>query len=238
MGWASDDFGGRIVLPLLVAAVGLAVGWAVWELPAQSAGLRELVLAHLEQSGVKSPVTAVLLNFRGYDTLLEVAVLLLAVLGSWALGRETLGLDHHSAGPVLRALLHELLPVMVLVAGYLLWLGGHAPGGAFQAAAVLAAGGILLVLAGRQIPGPLIGWPWCGLLCLGFLVFMAVALGSMASGGHFLQYPAGWAKPLILLIEATLTLSIAAILLALFSGGRPAAEAPEQSENSSSREDR
>ncbi len=31
-------------------------------------------------SGVEHPVTAVLLNFRGYDTLLEIAVLLLALL--------------------------------------------------------------------------------------------------------------------------------------------------------------
>jgi multisubunit Na+/H+ antiporter MnhB subunit len=31
-------------------------------------------------------VTAVLLNFRGYDTLLEIAVLTVALVGVWALG--------------------------------------------------------------------------------------------------------------------------------------------------------
>lgn len=226
---------GRVGLPILAAATVLAVGWGLWELPTQTTGLRDLVNQYLPQSGVKSPVTAVLLNFRGYDTLLEVAVLLVAVVGTWALGRESVGLDHHKAGPVLQALVRELLPIMVLVAGYLLWLGGHAPGGAFQAGAVLAAGGILLVLAGRQIPGPLLGWPWRGLLCLGFLLFLAVALGSMAAGGHFLQYPSGWAKTFILLIEAALTLSIAAILLALFAGGRPSGEGPESAKKPSSR---
>ena len=43
--------------------------------------LPEAVAAHMAESGVEHPVTAVLLNFRGYDTLLEVAVLLLALLG-------------------------------------------------------------------------------------------------------------------------------------------------------------
>ena len=38
------------------------------------------VAAHLAESGVTHPVTAVLLNYRGYDTLLEIAVLLLALL--------------------------------------------------------------------------------------------------------------------------------------------------------------
>ena len=40
----------------------------------------------METSGVRNPVTAVLLNFRGYDTLLEMGVLLVALLGVWSLG--------------------------------------------------------------------------------------------------------------------------------------------------------
>ena len=48
--------------------------------------LADDVLANLQVSGVSNPVTAVLLNFRAYDTLLELAVLLAAVLGILALG--------------------------------------------------------------------------------------------------------------------------------------------------------
>ena len=40
----------------------------------------------LAQSGTENPITAVLLNFRGYDTLLEMAVLTSALMGVWALG--------------------------------------------------------------------------------------------------------------------------------------------------------
>ena len=67
-----------LLVRLLAAALSLAVGglvaWAVLGLP-ESAGLREAVTAQMDRSGVSHPVTAVLLNFRGYDTLLEVAVL-------------------------------------------------------------------------------------------------------------------------------------------------------------------
>ncbi|MDP3892698.1 hydrogenase subunit MbhD domain-containing protein, partial [Nocardioides sp.] len=44
-----------------------------------------LVADRVGESGVEHPVTAVLLNFRSYDTLLEVAVLLVAILAALAL---------------------------------------------------------------------------------------------------------------------------------------------------------
>jgi hypothetical protein len=62
------------------------------------------VESKLHQSGVKNPVTAVLLNFRDYDTLLELTVLLLALLGANALSK-TDGSDcsqtDAATGPVL-----------------------------------------------------------------------------------------------------------------------------------------
>ena len=68
--------------------VAVAFGWAL--LHAHAAGdpirLADEVIVHLEQSGVSNPVTAVLLNYRAYDTLLELAVLLAAVLGIMAVG--------------------------------------------------------------------------------------------------------------------------------------------------------
>ncbi len=214
--------GGRAVLLLLVWAAVLALAWAIVDLPRQAPGLGGAVAERLGQSGVTSPVTAVLLNFRGYDTLLEVVVLLLAVLGIWSQGVEEIGLAHSPGGQMLPALTRLLLPVMILAAGYLLWLGSHAAGGAFQAGGVLAAGGILLLLAGRRPRRIWCGWPLRLALCAGFMVFFAVALGCVVAGGTLLEYPRQWAGGLILLIESTLTLSIAVILIALFAGGRPA----------------
>ena len=53
---------------------------------------------------------------------------------------------------------------------------------------------------------------------VGPAVFLAVGLAGFALPGGFLSYPAGHAKPLIIAIEAVLTLSIAVILGLLVAG--------------------
>ena len=53
------------------------LSWTVWTLPPFSDRMQQLVASNMAASGVENPVTAVLLNFRGYDTLLEIGVLLL-----------------------------------------------------------------------------------------------------------------------------------------------------------------
>ena len=150
------------------AAVSMVLRWAITLLSAALAGTLAWALLHafssvpqdmlpraisgnLAASGVSNPVTAVLLNFRAYDTLLELAVLLTAVLGIFALGQATPG--YQPAGPIFDGLVRWLVPVLILTAGYLLWVGAHAPGGAFQAGATLAAAGVVLRLAGRSRTG-------------------------------------------------------------------------------------
>jgi len=49
-------------------------------------------------------------------------------------------------------------------------------------------------------------------------VLLAIGVAGFALPGSFLAYPAGWAKPLILFIEAFMTLSIAATLPMLVIG--------------------
>ncbi len=66
------------LIALLVSAVGAGLAYAVLSLPPVATGLKEAVADQLAQSGVSNPVTAVLLSFRGYDTLHEMGVLLLA----------------------------------------------------------------------------------------------------------------------------------------------------------------
>ncbi len=219
----------RALLGSLAAAVSALLVWVMLDLPPPSAELPALVAAHLPASGVAHPVTAVLLNFRGYDTLLEIGVLVLAVLGVLAVrlaAADTGGAQPAPAGAVLGALADLLVPIMMLVAGYLLWAGAHRPGGAFQAGAVLAAAGVLLRLAGR-LPAllPPHFWLRAGLL-VGFAVFLAVALAASGAGAALLEYPAGYAGALILLIEASLMISIALILISLFVGAPAAAVQP------------
>ncbi len=207
------------ILQLLMLGLAGGLGYAVLSLPDQAIELRGLVEANLEASGVLNPVTAVLLNFRAYDTLLEMAVLLLALIGVWSLGATPMrrGAD---PGPVLSALVHGLAPMMILVAGYLLWAGAHAPGGAFQAGAVLAASGVLLLLAGKRLTTRLMGRPIRVVLLLGLGAFITAGVVVMPEGRMFLQYPSSLTGALILFIETAATLSIGAILTALFLGGQ------------------
>lgn len=210
----------RPLTALLVSAVAAGLAYAVSSLPIVATGLNDAVDERMAHSGVSHPVTAVLLNFRGYDTLLEMAVLLLVVIGVWSLSVAPSEREM-AAGAVLGYFVRFLVPVMILIAGYLLWAGAHAPGGAFQAGAVLSAAGVLLLLSGWRLPALLLGWPLRLMLVAGVGVFAAVAAGVMWSGASLLEYPLQWAGELILLIEATATLSIGAALAALFVGGRP-----------------
>lgn len=214
----------RRLLAFFSLTLGGVLGWVVLSLPGQSSGLADLVQADLRQSGVTNPVTAVLLNFRSYDTFLEVGVLLLAVLGAWALPREQASdpsVGGAVAGLVLNVFVRLVAPLMVVVGGYVLWVGTHAPGGAFQGGAVLAAVGVLLLLSDVHRFTQFSGQQLRIALVLGFAVFLAVAGGVMVTGGHLLEYPPQWAGGLILLIETTLTVSIACILVSLFIGAPP-----------------
>ncbi|EXI91108.1 MAG: putative monovalent cation/H+ antiporter subunit B [Candidatus Accumulibacter sp. BA-94] len=205
---------------VLAGVLGLALGWSMLDLPATAVKLPVEVKAQLAVSGVAHPVTAVLLNFRGYDTLLEIAVLLLALLAILALPQATSSVERCPASanrmnPMLQTVARLLVPLMVLVAGYVLWAGAYRPGGAFQAGAVLAGAGVLLHLAGLLPPWTSPGRALRVGLAFGLLVFIAVAAAVMLQG-TLLQYPPAWAGALILLIEAGLTVSLALVLAGLY----------------------
>lgn len=200
-----------VVLPLLILLVqGLA------PLSELEPRLPALITLHLDETGVSHPVTAVLLNYRAWDTLLELCVLLLALLGARQLGPRPL--DLAEPWPLLRAWARVLAPLLVLAAGYILWRGASAPGGAFQAGAILASGVVLLRLSGLL---PRLRWSSMPLRLLvlgGLLVFIGVALATAWLGEGWLTYPGGAAKLLIILIESVATLSIAASLSLLVVG--------------------
>ncbi|MFI8743325.1 hydrogenase subunit MbhD domain-containing protein [Stutzerimonas zhaodongensis] len=200
-----------VVLPMLILLVqGLA------PLSAVEPRMPALITLHLDEAGVSHPVTAVLLNYRAWDTLLELAVLLLALLGARLLGPRPLELAE--PWPLLRAWARVLAPLLVLAAGYMLWRGASAPGGAFQAGALLASGVVLLRLSGLV---PRLRWSFTPLRLLvlgGLLVFIGVALMTAWLGEGWLTYPSGAAKLLIVLIESVATLSIAASLSLLVVG--------------------
>ena len=208
-----------LLLPLMLA-LAVALSYVVLSLPEHADGLQKIVTVKIGVSGVSNPVTAVLLNFRGYDTLLEMVVLLLALLGSWSLGGSPPPIAPPS-GLVLGTLARQLSPVLILVAGYLLWSGAHAPGGAFQAGAVLGAAGVLLLLAGWRLHPSLAQLPLRLALTIGPAVFVVVAVLMLLRGGRLLEYPPAQADILILVLEIVATISIGVTLAALFQGSPP-----------------
>ncbi|MDX2505604.1 MAG: sodium:proton antiporter, partial [Gammaproteobacteria bacterium] len=110
----------RLLLVVLLSVLTTGLSYAVLSLPIEAPGLSLLVAEKLDASGVSNPVTAVLLNFRGYDTLLEMAVLFLALLGVWSLGGKPERCES-APGAVLEMLSRLLIPLFIMVAGYLLW---------------------------------------------------------------------------------------------------------------------
>jgi multisubunit Na+/H+ antiporter MnhB subunit len=216
----------KLLLAVLLALLGVTIT-VIYALALDAGAaprLADLALARVPQTGVDNPVTAVLLNYRAYDTLMELAVLLAALLGIWSLGPASPGFQR--SGPVLAGMVSWVVPLLIVAGGYMLWVGGYAPGGAFQAGALLGAAGVIVRLAGDPqagLPGEA-AQRW--LLVLGVLVFTLVGLGLMLFGAGFLTYPPKLAKWLILLIESAATLAIGVALAAAYVGGRPAPISP------------
>ncbi len=195
-----------------LAVLGLLM-IAVWPLPEGEQIVSDAALSAMPESGVGHPVTAVLLNFRSWDTLLELLVVLFALLGVRQLSSSALAIPE--PWPLLQAWARLLAPLAVLLGGYLLWRGTSAPGGAFQAGALLAAGAVMLRMT--QMLPPL-SWQnlWVRILVLvGVALFLSVGVITYVSGYGFLTYPPDWSYRLILVIEIAATLSIATTLTML-----------------------
>ena len=186
--------------------------------------LRSLADATMGDSGVEHPVTAVLLNFRAWDTLLELLVLLFALSGLRQLfPRESAPDDHATSRwpeslALMAAWARVLAPLLVVTGGYLLWRGSSAPGGAFQAGSLLAAAAVMLRLTGLLPP---LRWSsvWLRLAVVaGALFFLTVAAITGIWGEGWLTYPAAYSGLLIISIEIFATLSIAITLSLLVIG--------------------
>jgi multisubunit Na+/H+ antiporter MnhB subunit len=186
---------------------------------------------HLPATGVENPVTAVLLNFRGYDTLLETVVLLVALLAAWSVAPDAgwsgrPGLPEHARRDGVLSSFARLLPPLGLLAGlHLFWAGASRPGGAFQAGTILAAVWLLAAMGGAARPPPVTHPRMRLVLALGPALFLVVAMAALPWGG-LLVYPPAYAQVLVLAVEAALTVSIAATLAMLVIGPARGPEVP------------
>jgi len=203
----------------MIASATAFVLLSVFPLPTPDGRIPALVVRNLPDSGVANPVTAVLLNFRAYDTLLEIGVVLLALLGMRAVGGLHQTSRQSQPESVLAGFYRLILPVLIVFSAYMVWVGKDEPGGAFQAAALLAAGGIIGCIAGAK---PLShALPATGrriMVSAGFAVFLSMGVLAWIQNGEFLAFAPAAASWSILLIEVMATVSIALSLIILFTG--------------------
>ena len=117
-----------------------------------------------EELGAPNLVTAVVVTYRGLDTLGEVTVLFISAAGVGLLLRRTRRKDddedleqgdreeetagiHKPASEIVETATELLLP-MVILFGIYVFLNGHlSPGGGFQGGAIIASGTMFLLLA-------------------------------------------------------------------------------------------
>ena len=225
-----QEFGvlAKVSIGILCAGLSAAVAYVVLIPPDPAPTLAHHAFGSIDVTGLGNPVTAVLMAYRAIDTLLEKVVLILALVGVWSLTSNS----HWGGAPAVPAigtpqplvfLGRSLPPIGVLIAVYLLWVGADAPGGAFQGGAVLAAMWLLAIFSRLQ-PIPQTQSVNVRLLLVGGPVIFLVT-GFLGVGcGAFLAYPDGFAKPLIIVIEVALILSIAVTLGMLVAG--PAKRGP------------
>jgi multisubunit Na+/H+ antiporter MnhB subunit len=212
-GWAAS--GSALALLLILLST-------LPEIVSPRAGLADLAHAHMEK--VEHPVTAVLLIFRSFDTLLELGILLLTVLGMLAV-REEQQLDSKSLRPpndlMLEMLVRILVPLSVCIAGYTLWLGTFSSGGAFQAGVILSGAGVLLWLSGHRSIEAIPHGGWFALVLVGFGAFVLAGIVTVFWQDHALQLPSEHQYLIVLGLEAAAAISVGAGLTALFVGLHP-----------------
>jgi multisubunit Na+/H+ antiporter MnhB subunit len=211
----------------LCALVATGLAATTLMLPEPAPSLAPAVHASLAESGLGNPVTGVLFVYRALDTLLEKVVLVLALVGVWSLATDEQwgGAPEISAvrppDGLLTFLAQLLTPLGIVLAIYMFWAGADLPGGAFQGGALLTAMWLLVMMAGVH-PAPATRLVALRVLVVaGPAIFLAIGLAGFAWAHGFLAYPEGYAKPLIIVAEAALTLSIG-VTLGLLALGPPA----------------
>ncbi|NJE07759.1 cation:proton antiporter [Thermococcus sp. M39] len=139
-----------------------------------------------EQTGAVNAVTAVVVNYRGFDTLGEVTVLFIAATGVaallWRKKRERTAKSEGSI--VLQTGSRLLLPFIMLFGAYIFIHGHLTPGGGFPGGATIATAFLMLYLAFREYEIPhKVFEPLEGLAGMSYVI---VGLIGLAIGGYFL----------------------------------------------------
>jgi multicomponent Na+:H+ antiporter subunit B len=141
----------------------------------------------IEQTGSANIVTAIVVNYRGFDTLGEVTVLFLSATALGAILFSARREERHriQASQVVQTGAHLLFPLIVVLGAYVFIHGHLTPGGGFQGGTIIATGVLLMMLAYRSyhVNHRVITW----LESLAGLTFVTVGLLGLVYGTSFLE---------------------------------------------------
>ncbi len=178
---------------LVTIAVLIGLALVCWQIvaagtPADLGGVSRHYVEHgVQENRGANLVTSVVVNYRGLDTLGEVAVLFLSVSGVAFVLRRFRG--EPAAKPTRSSEIVQtgarLLVGPMLLFGIYIFVHGHlTPGGGFQGGAVVASAVLLLLLAERDRPLPHAFLSW--LESTSGAGFVIVGLIGLAVAGSFL----------------------------------------------------
>jgi multisubunit Na+/H+ antiporter MnhB subunit len=214
----------KLAAGALCAIISVGLAAITLDPPAVAPTLAPAAMASLAETGLGNPVAGVLFVYRALDTLLEKVVVVVALIAVWSLTPDRAwggvpGLRLYARPSSTLTLLAQVLPPVGIVLGiYMFWTGADHPGGAFQGGALLAAMWLLVMIARMQPVPPIRLRSLRFLVAVGPFIFLAIGFSGFALAGAFLAFPADYAKPLIVLAEAALTLSIGVTLALLVAG--------------------
>ena len=177
------------VAPVLLVLLAVVL-WRVapFDTPENLGHVARYYLDHgIQDNRAANIVTAVIVNYRGLDTLGEVAVLFLSVSGAVFVLRRREGIVLEPARPaseIVTTAARLLFGPIVLFGAYIFSHGHLTPGGGFQGGAIVASGVMLLLLTERDRPMPHAAMTWVETWS-GFLYVVAGLVG-LALAGSFL----------------------------------------------------
>lgn len=228
---------------LLIAAAGDFPDWGAIHTPANDYLSPHYIEKSVEETAVPNFVTAVLADYRGYDTMFETTVIFCAGITVLTLLRRTHRRkpkvvrprpDRRGADIILRSAARLLVPVMQIFALYVLALGHHSPGGGFQAGVILGASFILLALSYdlKTVLKRLREKTILRMSALGVILYAGIGALCLLLGDKFLAYAAlqvfGFSAVMshshgILGVEIGVAVTVMAIMVSLYvdlaSGG-------------------
>ncbi|NOY76251.1 MAG: cation:proton antiporter [Calditrichaeota bacterium] len=138
------------------------------------------------KTGSVNIVTAIVVNFRGFDTLGEVTVLFLAATGLGAMLYDKRGKrrPRTEASPVVRVGARILFPLIVLLGAYVFVHGHLTPGGGFPGGVIIATGFLLMYMAYRSYD--VSHWGLSITESLAGMIFVSIGLLGLIYGQSFL----------------------------------------------------